>query len=97
MTTKKESKFVSLIKSDGFKSLLSSIVSILIGLLVGFIAMVVITMVSPNNSISDAFGGLKIMFSGPFSSSVTKYVLSNTGNMVFYAVPLIFTDRKSVV
>lgn len=91
MTTKKESKFVSLIKSDGFKSLLSSIVSILIGLLVGFIAMVVITMVSPNNSISDAFGGLKIMFSGPFSSSVTKYVLSNTGNMVFYAVPLIFT------
>lgn len=91
MTTKKESKFVSLIKSDGFKSLLSSIVSILIGLLVGFIAMVVITMVSPNNSISDALGGLKIMFSGPFSSSVTKYVLSNTGNMVFYAVPLIFT------
>lgn len=91
MTTKKESKFVSLFKSDGFKSLLSSIVSILIGLLVGFIAMVVITMVSPNNSISDAFGGLKIMFSGPFSSSVTKYVLSNTGNMVFYAVPLIFT------
>ena len=91
MTTKKESKFVSLIKSDGFKSLLSSIVSILIGLLVGFIAMVVITMVSPNNSIGDAFGGLKIMFSGPFSSSVTKYVLSNTGNMVFYAVPLIFT------
>lgn len=55
MTTRKESKFVSLIKSDGFKSLLSSIVSILIGLLVGFIAMVVITMVSPNNSISDAF------------------------------------------
>ena len=91
MTTKKESKFVSLIKSDGFKSLLSSIVSILIGLLVGFIAMVIITMVSPNNSIGDAFGGLKIMFSGPFSSSVTKYVLSNTGNMVFYAVPLIFT------
>ena len=33
MTTKKESKFVSLFKSDGFKSLLSSIVSILIGLL----------------------------------------------------------------
>lgn len=91
MTTKKESKFVSLIKSDGFKSLLSSIVSILIGLLVGFIAMVIITMVSPNNSIGDAFGGLKIMFSGPFSSSVTKYVLSNTGNMIFYAVPLIFT------
>ncbi len=91
MTTKKESKFVSLIKSDGFKSLLSSIVSILIGLLVGFIAMVIITMVSQNNSIGDAFGGLKIMFSGPFSSSVTKYVLSNTGNMIFYAVPLIFT------
>ena len=91
MTTKKESKFVSLIKSDGFKSLLSSIVSILIGLLVGFIAMVIITMVSPNNSIGDAFGGLKIMFSVPFSSSVTKYVLSNTGNMIFYAVPLIFT------
>ena len=97
MSEKKDSKFKKLIKSDGFRSLLSSIISILIGIFVGFLAMVVITFISPNNSLSDAFGGLKIMFSGPFSSSVSKYVLSNTGNMIFYAVPLIFTGLSVAI
>ena len=97
MSEKKDSKFKKLIKSDGFRSLLSSIISILIGIFVGFLAMVIITFISPNNSLSDAFGGLKIMFSGPFSSSVSKYVLSNTGNMIFYAVPLIFTGLSVAI
>ncbi len=97
MSEKKDSKFKRLIRSDGFNSLLSSIVSILIGIFVGFIAMVIITFISPNNTLSDAFGGLKIMFSGPFSSNITKYVLSNTGNMIFYAVPLIFTGLSVAI
>lgn len=97
MSEKKDSKFKKLIRSDGFNSLLSSIVSILIGIFVGFIAMVIITFISPNNTLSDAFGGLKIMFSGPFSSNITKYVLSNTGNMIFYAVPLIFTGLSVAI
>ena len=92
--TKKISK---LLRSDANKSLLSSIISILIGIFVGFLAMVIITFVSPNNSFSDALGGLKIMFMGPFSSSVTKYVLSNTGNMIFYSVPLIFTGLSVAI
>ena len=61
--TKKISK---LLRSDANKSLLSSIISILIGIFVGFLAMVIITFISPNNSFSDALGGLKIMFMGPF-------------------------------
>ncbi len=97
MSEKKDSKFKELLKSDGFKSLLSSIISILIGIFVGFLAMVIITFISPNNTLSDAFGGLKIMFSGPFSSNITKYVLSNTGNMIFYAVPLIFTGLSVAI
>lgn len=97
MSEKKENKFSKLLKSDGTRSLLSSIISILIGIFVGFLAMVVITFISPNNTISDALGGLKIMFLGPFSSSVTKYVLSNTGNMIFYAVPLIFTGLSVAI
>lgn len=92
--TKKISK---LLRSEANKSLLSSIISILIGIFVGFLAMVIITFVSPNNSFSDALGGLKIMFLGPFSSNVTKYVLSNTGNMIFYSVPLIFTGLSVAI
>lgn len=97
MTTKKKSQFMHFIKSDGTKSLLASIISILIGIFVGFLAMVIITFVSPNNTISDAFGGLKIMFSGPMSSTVSRYVLSNTGNMIFYSVPLIFTGLSVAI
>lgn len=91
MTTKNKKSFASFLASDGVRSLLASIVSILIGVLIGFVVMVIITLISDGGSISNAFGGLKIMLSGPFSSKITKYLLANTGNMIFYSVPLIFT------
>lgn len=94
---KEESKISKLLKSDGFKSLLASIISILIGLLVGLIVMIIISMTSDANSIGDAFQGLIIMLKGPFNSSRMNYILSNTGNMIFYSVPLIFTGLSVAI
>lgn len=94
MTTKKKH---NLLENDGLKSLLSSIISILIGILVGFIAMIFISAVSKGGSFSNAVGGLRIMALGPFSSNVTKYMLTNTGNMIFYSVPLIFTGLSVAI
>jgi len=93
----KENKKTSLgfIKSafekDGTKTLLSSLISIGIGLIVGFVIMLLIAIFDKNNTVSHAFDGLGILIQGPFASSNIKNILTNTGNMIFYAVPLIFT------
>ena len=84
-------------KNDAVQSIVSSILSILIGVLVGFIAMLIITFINEGNSVKDAVNGVKIILSGPFSSTVTKYMLTNTGNMIFYAVPLIFTGLSVAI
>ena len=84
-------------KNDAVQSIVSSIISILIGVFVGFLAMLVITFINEGNSIKDAIQGVKIILSGPFSSTVTKYMLTNTGNMIFYAVPLIFTGLSVAI
>lgn len=85
------------VKNEAVQSIISSIISILIGVLVGFVAMLIITFINEENSIKDAIAGVKIILSGPFSSTVTKYMLSNTGNMIFYAVPLIFTGLSVAI
>ena len=90
-------KIKKLFKSEGAQSIISSIISILIGILVGFLAMLIITFVNKDNSISDAFKGVGIIVKGPFSSTITKYMLTNTGNMIFYAVPLIFTGLSVAI
>ena len=84
-------------KNDAVQSIVSSIISILIGVLVGFIAMLIITFINEGNSVKDAVQGVKIILSGPFSSTVTKYMLTNTGNMIFYSVPLIFTGLSVAI
>ena len=86
-----------LVKNEAVQSILSSIISILIGVLVGFIAMLIITFINEGNSVSDAVKGVKIILEGPFSSTVKKYMLTNTGNMLFYAVPLIFTGLSVAI
>ena len=90
-------KIKKFFKSDAAQSIISSIISILIGILVGFIAMLVITFINSENSIGDAFKGVGIIIRGPFSSNITKYMLSNTGNMIFYSVPLIFTGLSVAI
>ena len=97
----KNSKFVSSLRKfynkEGTRSLLSSLISILLGILVGFIIMIIIAAVDDNNSISHAFRGLKYIFQGPFASTNTTNILANTGNMIFYSVPLIFTGLSVAI
>ena len=90
-------KIKKFFRGDASQSIVSSIISILIGVLVGFIAMLIITFINEGNSINDAFKGVGIILKGPFSSTVTKYMLANTGNMIFYSVPLIFTGLSVAI
>ena len=84
-------------KNDAVQSVVSSVISILIGVLVGFVAMLIITFINEGNTAMDAVKGVKIILSGPFTSKIQKYMLSNTGNMIFYSVPLIFTGLSVAI
>lgn len=83
--------FKKFYKSESGKALLSSIISILTGLLFGLVAMIVISFINDEVTIEKAFKGLKILMSGPFASKIPAYRKTNIGDTIFYAVPLIMT------
>lgn len=84
-------------RKDTTQSILSSIISIIIGIIIGFIIMVIIAFINEDGSILDAISGVLVIISGPFSSKTTSSMLTNTGDMIFYAVPLIFTGLSVAV
>lgn len=79
-------KFVKgLPEKKGFDSVVSSLLAILIGILVGFVFMIFAIIF---NNRANPFQGLGYVFAGPFGGTNVGYEL---GNMLFNAVPLIFT------
>jgi len=86
----KESGISKIYHKDATQSILSSIISIAIGLLFGLVIMFFIALAN-GISVGNAFKGLGILLKGPFASTIQSYRLTNIGNVIFYAVPLIFT------
>lgn len=84
-------------KKEGVKSVVSSILCILAGILLGFIIMVVLALVNDRTTIADAFKGLGILLAGPFSSGNAAYIVTNVGDMIFYAAPLIMTGLSVAI
>lgn len=68
----------NLLESQGFRSVLSSVIAILIGLLVGFVVLLV---ANPGN----ALAGLGAIATGGVSD------MKNVGQVLYYATPLIMT------
>lgn len=93
----KEPKLVTFAKKEGTKSVTSSLVCILAGVLVGFVFMMIMSFFSDDINVGDAFFGLGIMLSGPFSSGMAQYVSFNFGNMIFYSAPLIMTGLSVAI
>lgn len=92
-----EPKMLTFYKKPGAKSIISSVLCILAGVVVGFIVMLIIAAASPDISAADAFRGLGIILGGPFSSGTAKYVNMNFGDMIFYSGPLIMTGLSVAV
>lgn len=88
ITDNKEPKLLTFYKRPGTKSIIASLVSILAGLVVGFIFMVIIALASEDIELYDAFDGLGILLAGPFTGT-SNFVLTNFGDMIFYSAPLI--------
>lgn len=87
-----------LLQREGVQSVLSSLISILIGLAVGSVVILVVGLTSKNLSLSAAWDGIRIMFAGLFSTGrdaagalTWGFNTRSIGNMLFRATPLIMT------
>ena len=87
----KNNFFSKLREKAGFKSVTSSVLCIIAGIIVGFFVMILLSLVNERTSIGNAFQGLLILLGGPFSSGRGAYIITNLGDMIFYATPLIMT------
>ena len=88
----------SLLQKEGTKTVLASLISIVIGLVVGSILVLVVGLFSNNLGLASAWEGIRLIFLGLFSTGRNQVgVLTwgfnpqSIGNMLFRATPLILT------
>ena len=97
-------KLVSLYNKDGTKKILASLLSIIIGLLVGGIAVVIVGLFNDRISLAGAWEGFRLIFAGILSTGRDSvgnlswgFNSANVGNMLFRATPLILTGLSVAV
>jgi len=93
-----------LLKNDGMKTVMASIISILIGLVVGSLLILIVGIFNKNLSLASAWEGIRLVFGGLFSTGRTAsgaltfgFNPQNIGNMLFRATPLILTGLSVAV
>ena len=91
-------------QKGGTKSVLASLISILIGMAVGGVIILVVGLNNPNLGLSGAWEGIRLVFGGLFSTGRTAagqltfgFNSTSVGNMLFRATPLILTGLSVAV
>lgn len=97
-------RFFKLMEKEGARSVLASILSILVGLLVGCVIVLIVGFSSADISLSGAWDGIRIILGGIFSTGrdaagqlTFGFNPTNIGNMLFRAAPLIMTGLSVAV
>ncbi len=93
-----------LLKKDGTKKLLASLISIFVGLLFGSLLVAVVGFSSSTISNRGVWEGIRLIFAGLFSTGRTAegtlswgFNTTSFGNMLFRATPLIMTGLSVAV
>ena len=93
-----------LYQRDGFKTVLASILSILIGLLLGAVIVVVVAVFSPNITMKGCWEGVQLVFFGVLSTGRNAagnltfgFNPANLGDLLFRAIPLLMTGLSVAV
>lgn len=88
----------SLLQREGTKTVLASLISIVIGLAVGSVLVLVVGLFSGNLGLNSAWEGIRLIFLGLFSTGrdaagalTWGFNPRSVGNMLFRATPLILT------
>ena len=91
-------------QKEGTVKLLASLISIIIGLLVGGVLVLIVGLSSSNISLAGAWEGLRLIFAGILSTGRNAsgaltwgFNPANVGNMLFRATPLIMTGLSVAV
>ncbi len=97
-------KLVTLYNKDATKKILASLISIVIGLLVGGVAVVIVGLFNDRISLTGAWEGFRLIFAGILSTGRDAngalswgFNSANVGNMLFRATPLIMTGLSVAV
>lgn len=97
-------KFSALWEKNGTKSVLASLISILIGMAVGGVIILIVGIVNPSMGMSGVWDGLRLVFGGIFSTGrdatgalTFGFNSTSVGNMLFRATPLILTGLSVAV
>ena len=99
-----KNKLSSFYQKDSTKSLLASLLSILIGLAVGSVVVLIVGLSKPGISLKGAWEGIRLIFIGIFSTGrdaagtlTWGFNPANVGNMLFRATPLIMTGLSVAI
>lgn len=97
-------KIKNLYSKDGTKSVLSSLISILIGMFVGGIIIIIVALTNDEITLKAGFEGLKLIFFGIFSTGrdaagelTFGFNPVNIGNLLFRATPIIMTGLSVAI
>jgi simple sugar transport system permease protein len=101
---KNESPLLKLMQKDGAKTVLSSLISILIGLVFGAVLVVIVACTSEAIPAKGGWEGVQLVIMGLFSKGrdavgnlVFGWNAKNFGNMLFRATPLLMTGLSVAV
>ncbi len=94
----------NLLEKDGTRAVLASLISIVIGLVVGAVIILIVGLGDPELGLSGAWDGIRLVFGGLFSTGRSAsgtltfgFNPTNVGNMLFRATPLILTGLSVAV
>lgn len=91
-------------QKDSVKSILASLISIIIGLLAGALLILIVGLANPDMGIKSVWEGIRLIFFGVFATGrdaagalTFGFNPVNIGNMLFRATPLILTGLSVAV
>lgn len=94
----------TLMEREGARTVAASLISILIGLLVGSVLIVIVGFISPNLGLASMGEGIQLVLFGIFSTGRNAagaltwgFNPQNIGNMLFRATPLVLTGLSVAV
>ncbi len=99
----KKEKLLTIWEKDSTKTVMASLISIIIGLAVGAVVILITGLTNESLNLKSAWEGIQLMVLGIFSTGRDSGVLTfgfngtNIGNMLFRATPLILTGLSVAV
>ena len=99
-----KNRFLKLWHQDGTRSVMASVLSILVGLIAGSLIILIVGLCTPSLGLKSVWDGVRLVFGGLFATGrdaagalTFGFNPASVGNMLFRATPLILTGLSVAV